>query len=475
MTNEEYIVDLLHKAVKFGEKLGASFIEARYDNIILTTLSKVNGELEKADTKLRKGIGIMAYYEGSEGASFTPELSQKSIEKTVATAFSIAKATSLRNKLKLPIENRPAMKEKIPSRGKIHPKDVEISTKIELLDRIDENMSQILDLKSSRVIYGEYWGDKLFVNSEGSEIVWHPLIINIGGLAIAMTDSGEQRKGMEQAVSSLGLEAFKQKESTPEYVGKKAGEYCKTNLTAKAIKSGKYSALVGPILSGVLAHESFGHLTEGDRIINGVSPLAGQLGNQLGTEHASIIDEGITDSDSAHYLPFDDQGSATQKTILLEKGILKGFLLNRGCANKLDMETTGNSRAVNYMHPPIPRMKNTYFTPGDLSVEEALEELGTGIYAIRSSGGQVGMDGNFLFQCSRGFYVEDGEIQYPIRDIALSGNILDFLKQIKGATTRFKLRTGIFGGCGKAGQFPLFVGMGGPDLLVNEVLIGGSK
>jgi len=124
------------------------------------------------------------------------------------------------------------------------------------------------------------------------------------------------------------------------------------------------------------------------------------MGETLGSEHVSIIDEGVISSDDNQrglWLPYDDQGVKTTRTVLIEKGILKGYLHSRTTAKLLNMDPTGNARAVNFTFAPIPRMKNTYFAPGDLTEEEALKQLGTGIYAIRSSGGQVELDGSFIF------------------------------------------------------------------------------
>jgi TldD protein len=119
-------------------------------------------------------------------------------------------------------------------------------------------------------------------------------------------------------------------------------------------------------------------------------------------------------------------------------------------------------------------MTNTYFAPGTLSEEEALENLDTGIYAIQSSGGQVTADGSFLFKALRGYWVENGEKKYPIREVSLSGNILDLLSRVEGATKNLELHSGYFGGCGKGDQFPLPTGLGGPKLVVDKVTFGGQ-
>lgn len=232
--------------------------------------------------------------------------------------------------------------------------------------------------------------------------------------------------------------------------------------------------LVSPQMGGVVVHESFGHLSESDFVVTGQSPISDRVGEDLGSEHVSIYDEGVTKY-GGYFLPYDDQGIKTGKTVLMENGILKGYLHNRGTAKKMNAELTGNSRAINFLFNPIVRMKNTYFGAGDLTFEEALEIIGKGVYAVDMSGGQVGLDGNFMFNCSKGYLIENGEITKAIKNTALSGNILELLKHVKGATKDIKMRTGYFGGCGKGGQNGLPVGYGGPEVIMDQVLVGGAQ
>jgi TldD protein len=174
-------------------------------------------------------------------------------------------------------------------------------------------------------------------------------------------------------------------------------------------------------------------------------------------------------------MPFDDQGVKASRVILVDKGKLVGYLHTRETASLMDAKPTGNARAVNYNYPPIVRMRNTYFSPGDLSMEETLELLGEGIYAVQTLGGQVDYDGTFMFNAARGYLVEKGEIKYPLREVALSGSILTFVKNIEGASKELLIWGTYFGGCGKAEQFPLPVGLGGPHLVVRDVQFGGGK
>jgi TldD protein len=316
----------------------------------------------------------------------------------------------------------------------------------------------------------------MLANSDGSIIDWEFLVSDLRVIVTSKTDSGAMVLGAEGHGGTFGLEEFEKEEFTPEKMGELAGSRAKEQLKAKACPAGKFRALVEEELVGVLAHESFGHLSEADFVVTGGSPLAEKLGQTLGTEHATIIDGGVPDIKKygGLWLPYDDQGIATNQTTVLDRGVLQHYLHNRGTANKLGQEPSGNARAVSFVFPPIPRMTNTYFLPGNLTEEEAIEQLGTGIFALQTSGGQVQGDGSFVFKAVRGYWIENGEIQYPIREVALSGNILELLSKVEGGTKELKLSAGYFGGCGKGEQSPLPTGFGGPKLLIDGVTFGGE-
>ncbi|MHA1111342.1 MAG: TldD/PmbA family protein [Promethearchaeota archaeon] len=470
MSSSESIFDLLHKAVDHGENFGASFVEARYDDLTLSTLNLTNDIVTQASTIQRKGIGIFAYFEGTPGYSFTPNLKVDEIKNATERAVKIARSTASMNEMKFDFENMQTIKDRKVLDVKIHPKDTDITEKIEMLKTGVANIKEQVDAKSTTGLFGELWGEKYFSNSEKSEIYWTPLVTQLLFLSVAKGPNG-QAVGMDSKGVSKGLEFYTGKYS-PETLGTNTGKYCKEQLTAVAPPSGKHKVYIGAELGGVLAHESFGHLTETDFVVTGMSPLSNKVGEMLGSEHATIIDTGVIDD--GFYLPYDDQGMKTKEVVLLDKGKFLGYLHDRGSAKQMGVKPTGNSRAIHFMFQPIPRMKNTYFASGDYSDEEALELVKNGVRAIGTSGGEVSLDGNFLFNCKRGYLIEESEITTPIRNASLSGNIMDFIKQVAAATKEIEMGTGYFGGCGKSGQAPLPVGLGGANIVVNEVLIGGG-
>ncbi|MFW9982837.1 MAG: TldD/PmbA family protein [Candidatus Thorarchaeota archaeon] len=473
------MLDKLQECIRIGEDMGADFMEARFDDLTLRALQRVDDIWQDIQVKSRQGFAITAYVEGVSGFSFTPSTETNDIKTAVEKAYRMAKASSKAAKLKLPFERRSAVKSKKSDtpQVKLHPRDVELSEKIDMINRMVESARDHGEnIRSLRGRWGELYGPKLFVNSDGSIIDWEFLVNDLRISVTAKTDTGAMVQGRKHHGGTFGLEEFEKDELTPEKMGEIAGTTAKEQLKAKACPAGKFRALVEEGLVGVLAHESFGHLSEADGVVTGGSPLAGKIDTTLGSEHATIVDGGVPDIKEygGLWVPYDDQGIAATETKILEKGVLKHYLHNRGTAEKLEQEPTGNARAINYVYPPIPRMTNTYFLPGDLTEEEAMERLGTGIYAIQTSGGQVEGDGSFVFKAIRGYWIENGEIQYPIREVALSGNILDLLKNVEGATKKLELRSGYFGGCGKGGQYPLPVGDGGPQLVIDNVTFGGT-
>jgi len=473
------MMEKLQRCVQLGQKLGAEFTEARYDDLVLRTLLRTNDTWKDVILRFRSGIGVTCYYGGVSGYSFTASEDKKEQEETVSKAFKMAKASARIASLKLGFDRRPAVKsgktDTFPV--KIHPKTKDLSYKTDMVNRVVNNAREFgKNISNITAAYGELHGQKLFANSEGSAIDWNFGVVDLRCSVVSKTESGDLVEGESSTGGTMGLELFSKKGSKPEDIGKEAGANAKEQLEAKSCPAGKFRALIENHLAGVLAHESFGHLSEADFVVTGESPLTGKIGCRLGTENATIIDTGRPDiaKYGGLWVPYDDQGIKTGRTVILDKGVLRHYLHSRGTAQRLKQEPTGNCRAVHFGFNPIPRMTNTHFAAGSLSKEEAIEQLVTGVYAIQTAGGQVEGDGSFLFKAVRGYWVEKGKIKHPLREVALSGNILKLLSRIEGATKNLRIYAGYFGGCGKGGQFPLPVGLGGPELVVGEVTFGGK-
>lgn len=466
----------MNYALKIGERFNVDLIEVRGEDIAHTTIFSEKMNLKDIRVFRRVGIGIRAYKNGATGYSFTTWLSKKSIKVMVQNAVKAAKVAGSFAKLKL----KPAMYDPIQCKHalniKKHPINVEFEEKKEMLHRGERSaMGEGVDVATTQARYGEACGHKYFLNSESADISREVLLVSMG-VTVVLKRGDVLTNARDWHGGSLGLEVFRE-EYAPERLGQNAAKWAAEKLAGKKPPAGKFRALIDNKLGGVMAHESFGHLSEYDFIMTGGSPLSGKLNQKLGSKYATIIDEGVVNHSlyPGFTLPFDDEGVKTRRVTLLNQGVLENYLHLRGTAGAVNVEPTGNGRAVDFRFEPICRMRNTYFTPGDLTVEEGLELLKDGVYVCNTSGGQVELDGTFLFKAMCGYWVEGGEPKYAFRDVAIRGHIFNFLQNVIGRCKDLKLHSSYFGGCGKGGQSPLPVGIGGPHLLLKEATFGGEQ
>ncbi|MEM3824498.1 MAG: TldD/PmbA family protein [Candidatus Bathyarchaeia archaeon] len=467
----EQIEDLMNKALEYALKVGASFAEVKGEDTKTLNIEAVNNEIRTVSENRNIGIGIRVFHGKSSGFSFSSVLDETNILSAVDTAMQIARASTKKTLVKFELAAvKPAEKREL-TRVSQHPKDVSLTDKKDLCLRQCKTAMEISkNIANATSSFGEYYGTIYYANTEGAKVSYEPLLVGLRVSCVAkrganIVDARDTHGG------SFGLDEFEKDKQTPEKMAENAANWAIEKLKAKHAPAGKFDALIDPKLAGVLAHESFGHLSEADFVVIGGSPLTGRISQTLGTECVSIIDEGLPDK-GGYKIFFDDEGVPCSRVEILKKGVLKNYLQSRVTAKALKMETTGNARSQDYSFEPIVRMRNTYFDVGDWKPEEALKELKQGIYAIDTAGGQVESTGTFLFKAVRGYWVEKGELKHPLRDVALTGNILELLKNVDAVCNDLLISASPFGGCGKMNQ-RAFVGTGGPHLKVKDVLFGG--
>ena len=245
-----------------------------------------------------------------------------------------------------------------------------------------------------------------------------------------------------------------------------------TNLESRPAKAGEMSVVLGPGWPGVLLHEAIGHGLEGDFNRKGSSAFAGRIGLRVAAAGVTVLDDG-TLPDRRGSLNVDDEGNASQRNVLIEDGILRGYLQDSMNARLMGVAPTGNGRRESYAAVPMPRMTNTYMLGGDKTSEEIVAGLKRGLYATNFGGGQVDItSGKFVFSASEAFWVENGKIQYPVKGATLIGNGPDALTRVSAIGNDMRLDTGV-GVCGKEGQ-SVPVGVGQPTLRIDRLTVGGT-
>ena len=244
-------------------------------------------------------------------------------------------------------------------------------------------------------------------------------------------------------------------------------------LDAYDAPAGEMVVVLGPGWPGILLHEAIGHGLEGDFNRKGVSTFADRIGHKVASELCTVIDDG-TMPNRRGSLNVDDEGTPTSRTVLIEKGILCGYLQDRLNARLMKMEPTGNGRRESFAHSPMPRMTNTFMLPGESTPEEVLSSVKQGLYAVSFGGGQVDItNGKFVFSASEAYLIEDGKVTRPVKGATLIGNGPDVLTRVTMVGNDLQLDSGI-GTCGKDGQ-SVPVGVGLPTIRIDGITVGGTR
>ena len=246
-----------------------------------------------------------------------------------------------------------------------------------------------------------------------------------------------------------------------------------TNLDSKPSPAGEMKVVLGPGWPAILIHEAVGHGLEGDFNRKKTSVFHNLVGQKVASDGVTIIDDGTLDKRRGS-LNIDDEGTPTEKTVLIENGILKNFMQDRLNARLMNTKSTGNGRRESYKHIVMPRMRNTIMLNGDRTQEEMIKSVDKGIFAVSFGGGQVDItSGKFVFNCTEAYEINNGKIGSPLKGATLIGDGPSSLKEILMVGNDMKLDPGI-GTCGKAGQ-GVPVGVGQPSLLIDKMTVGGTK
>jgi len=245
------------------------------------------------------------------------------------------------------------------------------------------------------------------------------------------------------------------------------------NLEASPAPAGTMPVVLGPGWPGVLLHEAVGHGLEGDFNRKGTSAFTGRLGEKVASESVTVVDDGTIEKRRGS-LTVDDEGTITEATVLIENGVLKGYMQDKLNARLMNMAPTGNGRRESFAHLPMPRMTNTFMLPGEYEADEIIASVDKGLYAVNFSGGQVDItSGRFVFSASEAYLIENGKITRPVKGATLIGNGPDVMTRVSMVGNDLKLDAGI-GVCGKDGQ-SVPVGVGQPTLRIDSLTVGGTE
>jgi len=439
----------------------ARFIDITAEKTATTSILVKDGMIKEISSGEEFGIGIRILN------SVWGFASANTIEEAYSAALKAEKMARTHRKNaeeKIEFPHEKGIKDRKKVKPKIDPAEVEIEDKAKIPKECFYEIKGEKSVVSSSFSYVDQTTDMLYLSSEGSEIetkdVKTALFASVFAKEGSLLQIGSERTG-----ATAGLEALK----NPAEIAREACEKAKLLLKAKLPPSGKFKVVLDQKLAGVFIHEALGHAVEADHVIKGESILENMLGSKIASEIVNVYDNPTLPSAFGSYF-YDSEGTKARKTALIEKGILKTYLHSRETGSKLGARSTGNARAQSYAYEPVVRMSNTYIEPGNCDVEEMIGDVKEGVYLLGSKGGEVDpAKGVFQFSAEQGYLIKKGEIKEPVRDVALSGEILEIMKSIDAVGRELKLNIGF---CGKESQ-SVPVGDGGAHIRTIAV-IGGS-
>ena len=343
--------------------------------------------------------------------------------------------------------------------------------KIDLLQKVDSETRK-LDSRVEEVIVSlmGVHDSILVVNQDGSLAAdIRPLVrMNV---TVIVEAKGQREQGSMGGGARTDYSCFIDDEQALEY-GREAVRQALVKLEAGEAPAGNMTVVLGPGWPGILLHEAIGHGLEGDFNRKGTSAFSGRVGERVASELCTIVDDG-TLSGRRGSLSIDDEGTPTESTVLIENGILKGYMQDKLNARLMGVKPTGNGRRESYAHTPMPRMTNTYMLPGQHHPEDIIKSVKKGLYARNFAGGQVDItSGKFVFSASEAYLIENGKITRPVKGATLIGNGPDVLTRVSMVGTDLELDSGV-GTCGKDGQ-SVPVGVGQPTLKIDGLTVGGT-
>lgn len=442
---------------------GGDFAEIFEDDSISNSISLIDGKVEDAIGGRNYGIGIRIFKGLKSVYAYT---NNNSLNSLLETAYRAALALGDANKTEKTIIIN---EKKIETIHPIiyYPKDVKYDKKINIL-KLAYNSAKSYNNDISQVItsYGDKEQNILIANSDGLYVEDKRIRTRLGINAIA-SKGAENQTGFEGPGKHMGIEMFESID--PEYHGREAARIAHTMLHAKNCPAGNMTVAIDNGFGGVIFHEACGHALEASSVAKGNSVFANKLGEQIASTKVTAIDDG-TIANAWGSLNIDDEGNKTKKNILIENGILKGYMIDKLNGRRMNMEATGSSRRQSYKYQPTSRMTNTYIANGTDNPEDIIKSISDGLYAKKLGGGSVNpVTGEFNFAVQEGYLVKNGVIQEPVRGASLIGKGSEVLMDIDMIGNNLELAQGMCGS--SSGSIPTNVGQ--PMIRVKKMTVGG--
>src|SRR5438477_898374 len=455
----------LGEALSRGGDYADLYFEYRINHSIV-----LEEQIIKSATKgVNLGVGVRVISGEKTGYAYSDDLNRENVLKAARTAAFIANASSQGGSIQVPT---PLNQERNLYSIPVYPAEFEIAQKIALLEQADQ-AARAYDarIKQVQASYVDETKHVLIVTSAGKAAFDLQPLVRLNVSCIAEED-GKRQSGYQGGGGRRALDVFTG-DLDPRSLAHESARQAILQLRAIDAPAGPMEVVLGPGWPGILLHEAIGHGLEADFNRKKTSAFAGLVGQKVGSELCPVVDDGTIPFRRGS-LNVDDEGNPTHNTVLIEKGVLQGYLQDRLSAKLMGVDATGNGRRQSYDHIPMPRMTNTFMMAGDSAPEDIIKSVAKGLYAVHFGGGQVDItSGKFVFSASEAYLIEDGKITAPVKGATLIGDGPTVLRQVTAVGNDLKLDQGV-GICGKDGQtIPVSVGL--PTIKIREITVGGTE
>jgi TldD protein len=446
---------------------GGDYADLYFEYTALNSLSLEEQIIKSANRSVRQGVGVRVISGEKTGYAYCDEIDSAAIRKAALTAAHIAQSQSDVGPVNVSAD-RPA--HDLYSVAQLINEEP-LPRKIELLNQVDR-VSRAFDrrIREVQTSLADEFKVILIATSEGKLIGDVQPLARMRVMCIA-DDDGNRQSGVSGGGGRVGMDFFS--DQLIEHYANEASRQAIIQLEAQDAPAGPMEVVLGPGWPGVLLHEAVGHGLEADFNRKGTSAFSGLIGQKVASELCTVVDEG-TMPNRRGSLNIDDEGNPTSRTVLIENGVLRGYLQDKLSSRLTRANLTGNGRRESYRHMPMPRMTNTFMLNGASTRDEIIRSVKRGLYAVQFGGGQVDItNGKFVFSATEAYLIEDGKVTAPVKGATLIGNGPDALTKVTAVANDLALDEGV-GTCGKDGQsVPVCVGL--PTIKISEITVGGTR
>jgi TldD protein len=447
---------------------GGEYADLYFEYLATTSLSLDESIVKSATQGVSLGVGIRVIVGERTGYAYSDDLAPEKVRHAARVAACIAAGPATIQKTGFTEARRHDLYPVLQA-----PADLPLAERVKFIQRADA-AARAADARIFQVQAGYIDALKhvLVATSDGVISTDRQPMARMNVQVLAREGNGTPQRGFAGGGGRVGLDFFVN-EKSPEFFAREAVRQAVVQLTAVDAPAGEHVVVLGKGWPGVLLHEAVGHGLEADFSRKGVSAFSGRVGQQVASELVTVVDDGTLHSRRGS-LNVDDEGTPTQRNVLIENGVLRGYLQDRLSSRILGSAGTGSGRRESYQHIPMPRMTNTFMLAGQDDPGDIIRSVNRGIYCANFGGGQVDItSGNFVFSATESYLIEDGKIGQPLRGATLIGNGPEALKYVSRVGSDLALDEGV-GICGKEGQ-SVPVGVGIPTIRIDKMTVGGTS